>query len=74
MRGVYRRQDKYDSRAAKDLNELPVAGFLRLVKAENVNISDLAFECVKKLNFIAKLPLIRELFIVNVSCVITKRS
>lgn len=54
------------------LNKMTVAKFERIVSDNGMKIQYKRYDCIKGINFLGKLPLIRELFINLVSCALTK--
>lgn len=54
------------------LNKMSVTKFERIVANAKLKIDFRKYSCVKGFNFLGKLPLIRELFINHISCVLTK--
>jgi SAM-dependent methyltransferase len=54
------------------LNKMTVAKFERIISDSGMKIQYRRYDCVKGLNFLGKPPLIRELFINFISCVLTK--
>lgn len=54
------------------LNKMSVTKFERIVANAKLTIDFRNYSCVKGFNFLGKLPLIRELFINHISCVLTK--
>lgn len=55
------------------LNKMTVAKFNYLIKKSGLTIDYLAYNCVKGKNFLSKIPIIKELFINNISCILTKK-
>jgi SAM-dependent methyltransferase len=55
------------------LNKMTVAKFEKIIFDSGKKIQYRKYDCVKGINFLGKLPLIRELFINRISCVLTKR-
>jgi SAM-dependent methyltransferase len=53
------------------LNKMSVAKFSRVVAASGLKMEYYRYDCVKGLNFLGKLPLLRELFINHVTCTLT---
>lgn len=56
------------------LNKMTVKKFERIISNNNLNVAYSKYDCVKGINFLSKIPLIRELFINRISCIVTKRS
>lgn len=54
-----------------DMNGLSIAGFLRLVREAKVERSMLELSAMKGMRFLTWLPWIRELFVINVTCILT---
>lgn len=54
------------------LNKMSVAKFEKLVSQCNMKIIYKNYECVKRINFLGRIPLLRELFINHISCVLVK--
>lgn len=54
------------------LNKMTVAKFEKLVAASGLVIEAIDYKCVKRLNFAASIPLMRELFINHVSSTLVK--
>lgn len=54
------------------LNKMTVSRFENIVESSNLSILYRKYECVKQMNFFAKLPLLREFFINHVSVVLKK--
>jgi SAM-dependent methyltransferase len=54
------------------LNKMTVAKFEKLVADSGLVIETIEYKCVKRLNFTASIPLMRELFINHVSCILVK--
>jgi SAM-dependent methyltransferase len=52
------------------LNQMSLAKFERVIANAGVQMKDGHYGCVKGLNFLAKLPVVRELFVNQVSCVL----
>jgi SAM-dependent methyltransferase len=53
------------------LNRMTIAKFERTVSYVGLQIQYRRYDCVKKLNFLGKLPGLRELFVNQISCVLT---
>jgi SAM-dependent methyltransferase len=53
------------------LNKMSVAKFSRVVAASGLKMEYYRYDCIKGLNFLGKLPLLRELFINHVTCALT---
>jgi len=56
------------------LNKMSVGRFERIIHDSALQIGYRRYDCVKGLNFLAKLPFVRELFINHVSVILTRRS
>jgi len=54
------------------LNRMTVAKFEKLVSESGLHVISKKYRCVKGVNFLGKIPFARELFINNVSCVLSK--
>lgn len=54
------------------LNKMSVAKFERIVKACGLKVSYQRYDCVRGLNFLSAIPVIRELFINHITCVLSK--
>ena len=54
------------------LNRMTVARFERTVAASGLTVHLRRCECVKRLDALSRLPLIRELFVNRISCVLSK--
>lgn len=52
------------------LNKMTIANFERLIHQCSLETAYLQFGCVKGLNFLSRLPILRELFINHVSCIL----
>jgi SAM-dependent methyltransferase len=50
------------------LNKMTVAKFERIVTACGMKVRGKKYDCVKRLNALGKIPILRELFINNISC------
>jgi SAM-dependent methyltransferase len=73
VRNAYRRPIPGGANAYRgDMNQLSIAGFLRLVAAEAVDVTMIKLACVKGWNFLGWIPTLRELFVINVACILTK--
>jgi SAM-dependent methyltransferase len=55
------------------LNKMTVAKFERTVSAAGLQIKHRRYDCVRHLNVFQKLPLVRELFVNEISCVLALR-
>jgi SAM-dependent methyltransferase len=68
VRKLYRADgaEKYEE-VESGLNRMSVAKFERIIKESNMQIVFKNYECIKGLNFLGKIPLLRELFINHVS-------
>ncbi|TXG78443.1 MAG: class I SAM-dependent methyltransferase [Thermomicrobiales bacterium] len=55
------------------LNKMSVGKFERLLRDLGLNAEYSRYECVKGLNFLAGLPVLRELFVNHISVIITKQ-
>ena len=55
------------------LNKMTVRKFEEIIKALNLTLAYKRYDCVKGLNFLGKIPGLRELFINCISCVLVKR-
>lgn len=55
------------------LNKMTVAKFERTVSMAGLQIEHRRYDCVKRLNILQKLPFVRELFVNEISCVLTCR-
>ena len=55
------------------LNKMSFAKFARIVAASGLKMEYYRCDCVKGFNFLAKLPLLRELFINHITCTLTAR-
>lgn len=53
------------------LNKMSVAKFARIVAASGLKMEYYHYDCIKGLNFLGELPLLRELFINHVTCTLT---
>lgn len=56
------------------LNKMSVAKFERIIKACGLKVVYQRYDCVKGLNFLGSIPVIRELFINHITCVLAKES
>jgi hypothetical protein len=56
------------------LNKMTVAKFEHTVSGAGLQMVHRRYDCVKNLNFRGKLPLLRELFVNQISCVLSVRS
>jgi SAM-dependent methyltransferase len=54
------------------LNKMSVAKFERLVRNSGLRMEYKRYDCVKGINFMAELPVLRELFVNNISCILAK--
>lgn len=54
------------------LNKMSVAKFERIIRNSGLKISYMKYECVKRINFLSRFPLLRELFINQISCILNK--
>jgi len=54
------------------LNKMTIARFENIVSLANLKLQSKNYECVKGINWLSKLPLLRELFINHVSAVLCK--
>lgn len=54
------------------LNKMAIAKFERIISNSGMKIRYLKYGCVKGINFLGKLPCIRELFINGVNCVLSR--
>jgi SAM-dependent methyltransferase len=54
------------------LNKLTVAGFEKIIAESGIQIIYRKYDCVKGLDALGKIPLIRELFINRISCIIQR--
>lgn len=72
VRGRYRRDgaERYAD-VESGLNRMSVGKFERLIADAGLRVERRSYHCVRGLNFLGRLPLLRELFITNVSCVLT---
>ena len=53
------------------LNKMTVARFEDLIATIGMDTEKVVYTCVKRLNFLAKIPIVRELFINEVSCILS---
>ncbi len=56
------------------LNKMSVAKFERLIRECGLRVEYKRYDCVKGINFIAELPLLRELLINNICCILAQRT
>lgn len=56
------------------LNKMTVKKFNKIIKDSKLKINYINYDCVKGLNFFSKLPLLNELFINHITCVLEKES
>ncbi len=54
------------------LNKMTVSKFEKIIVNSGMNLRYKKYDCIKKLNVFSKIPLIRELFINQISCIIDK--
>ena len=54
------------------LNRMTVTRFENIVSSNNMKLITKNYECIKGMNWLAKLPLLRELFINHISAVLCK--
>ena len=54
------------------LNKMSVGKFKQLISKNGLEIQYCKYGCVKSINFLGKIPLVRELFINQISCIFTK--
>lgn len=73
VRSRFRRDGavRYDEVEA-GLNKMSVAKFERIVKGCGLKVVYKRYDCVKGLNFMQSIPLVRELFINHITCVLTR--
>ena len=55
------------------LNKMSVGKFEQLISKKGLEVQYCKYGCVKSINFLGKIPLMRELFINRVSCILVKR-
>jgi ubiquinone/menaquinone biosynthesis C-methylase UbiE len=53
------------------LNKMSVAKFERIIAEAGLKVEDRRYDCIKGLNFLGRLPLLRELFINHVTATLT---
>lgn len=56
------------------LNKMTIAKFERLLRQSNLHILQRRYDCVRGVNFFREIPLLRELLINRVTCVLKRRS
>ncbi|MBF0483983.1 MAG: methyltransferase domain-containing protein [Candidatus Omnitrophica bacterium] len=73
VRARYRNDNatKY-TQVTSGLNKLSVRKFFKIIKRSGVNIVYQRLDALKKINFLSKIPLLRELFITRVSVILKK--
>jgi SAM-dependent methyltransferase len=54
------------------LNKMSVAKFYDIIQKSGMLIEYLKYDCVKGLNFLSKVPVAKELFTNNITCILTK--
>ncbi len=54
------------------LNKMSVAKFERLIRECGLRVDYKRYDCVKGINFMGKIPLLRELFVNNISGILAK--
>lgn len=62
---------KYED-AESGLNKMTIAKFESIVSSSNLEISDRTYECVKGVNWVSKVPLLREFFINHVTVMLSR--
>ena len=55
------------------LNKMTISKFESIIADSNIEIEYLKYRCVKHVDFLAKIPKLRELFINHVTCVIVRK-
>jgi SAM-dependent methyltransferase len=55
------------------LNKMTIGKFMRIVAESGLQVEFLKFDCVKGLDWLGRIPLVKELFINHVSCALSKR-
>jgi SAM-dependent methyltransferase len=55
------------------LSKMSIRKFMRIVVESGLQVEFLKFDCVKGLDWLGKIPLVKELFINHVSCALSKR-
>lgn len=55
------------------LNKMSVDKFEQLISENGLEVQYCKYGCVKSINFLGKIPLVRELFINQISCILVKR-
>jgi hypothetical protein len=53
---------------------MTVARFEDIISSSGLKLKDKKYECIKGMNWLSKLPLLRELFINNITAIICKVS
>jgi len=73
VRSRYRRDGalRYED-VEKGLNRMSIARFERLIAASGLRVDYLAYRCTKGLNFLGRIPLLRELFTTQVTCILLR--
>lgn len=73
VRGSFRNDGaaKY-AEVKSGLNKMTVKKFEQIIMNCNMKIQYKRYDCVKGINLLSKIPLIRELFINNISCILCK--
>ena len=74
VRSLYRNDGakRYED-VESGLNKMSVSKFERLIKTSSLEVVYKRYECVKKMNFLSKIPILRELFINHVSVILRKK-
>lgn len=54
------------------LNKMTVARFENIVSSNHLKLSEKSYECIKGMNWLSKLPILRELFINHITAVLCK--
>ncbi|MDO8467399.1 MAG: methyltransferase domain-containing protein [Nanoarchaeota archaeon] len=77
---VMRVRSKYKDDGAKKyeevrggLNKMTVHKFEKLIEGSQLEVIYMKYDCIKRLNFLASIPLAREFLINNVGCILKKK-
>jgi len=54
------------------LNRMTVAKFEDLIARTGMKVERVEYACVKRLDFLGKIPLVRELFVNQINCILSK--
>ena len=54
------------------LNRMTIARFERIIKQSDLKVDYLYYSCIKRFDFLSKIPILREFFINHVTCILKK--